>query len=399
MISAALPDSGCTHWGLESQRTLGRRGCASQSGKASSFAVRLVVAGLVATVPLAFACSTATGPADAAADDASDQSLFQDFQATDNAQGDQYGPDSADPDGADAEPPDTTIPDDFQGLLDLPLEDEHDSAAPDVEEDFAQPDTTPLCVANGNGKLEFAELPALKAFGAIATFVQNKNGTLAAVPKPEGTYDAACDCLRWDFSKITSQDEEVYDSVLPLESFWFGDYFPGGQFVQFFGNDSLGIYSLDESGLYLHGLASVEEGQTRIAYSEPVPMVKLPMKLGDNWSREDVQAEGLYEGQEYPWNTGVTGTVTIEHSFFFAVDKAGKLKSVSGEFDVWRLSVDLTMTVYNSMALTPVATQHYKLLLFLTECTGLVARVRSQEGELKTDFTQATEFRRWGGVP
>lgn len=362
----------------------------------------------LALLTLVSACSAGSvNQADVADDVQGDQTLFNDVEEGDLRAQDGISEDSQSGDqdstGLDTDlPKDTMIPDDFQGLLDIPEPDLAKDTAEDVSEVEAwQPlDTNPgLCTPNENWVLEYDELPALKAMGAIATFTQNKAGTLAVVPNPAGKYDAGCDCLKWDFSAVNPADEEVYDSVLPLESFWFGQFYPNAMFVQFFGNDSLGVYSLDETGLYLHGLASVEEGQTRLAYATPIPLVKLPMKLGDNWSSEDVDAEGLFEGETYPWNTGLTGELSVQHSFYFSVDKKGLAKTVSGEFPVLRLTVDITMKVLNSMMPNPVAVQHYKLNLYMTECTGLVARIRSQEGELKTDFTNATEYRRWGGLP
>ncbi|GEM_PF-1551896 len=294
------------------------------------------------------------------------------------------------------EPEDLT---DHQGLLDLPLQEAAEETEDGYIPEVFYPDTTnPLCEGNGNGILEYEELPALKAMGAVATFTQNKAGSVVSVPNPGGKYDEECNCLRWDFSAVSEADEKVYDSVLPVESFWFASRYEGAQFVQFFGNDTLGIYSLDESGLYLHGLASVKEDFTSLVYDTPVPMLSLPMQLGDNWKRENVKAEGLFEGEEYPLNTGVTGVVSVDHSFYFAVDKSGRIKTISGEFDVLRVITDVTMNVRNSMAPNPFATVRYKLALYLAECTGLVARVRSQENELKTDFDKATEFRRWGGL-
>ncbi len=364
-------------------------------------------------IPLLLALASCTSPssnlADLTSDLGQDSSLFNDVVVPDGQLGDQDSPgdgtqtdlssDGQDPDDQTG-PKDTMVPDDFQGLLDLPDPDVNPPQDA-VEAEAWQPlDTTPaLCSPNQNWILEYEELPALKAMGAIATFTQNKAGTLATVPNPAGKYDAVCDCLKWDFSAVNPADEEVYDSVLPLASFWFGQYYPDADFVQFFGNDSLGIYSLDSTGLYLHGLASIEEDVTRLVYEEPIPLVKLPMKLGDNWSSEEVPAQGLYEGDEYPLVTPVTGTLSVEHSFYFAVDKKGLVKTVSGEFPVLRLTVDITMKVLNSLMPNPVAVQRFKLNLYMTECTGLVARIRSEEGELETDFTGATEYRRWGGMP
>lgn len=286
----------------------------------------------------------------------------------------------------------------FQGLLDLEPADAGADAppGPDAGPDLG-PDTpvNPFCTPDGDGLLTAAELPALAAQGAIATFTQNAPGTTTEVPPLEGTWDEACDCTRWDFSAPAAGDETVYDSVLPVESFWFSDRYPDADFVQSFGGGSLGVYLLDADGLALAGIASAAEGETALVYDPPLVLVSLPMGAGDAWQGAG-EAAGLFEGQEYPWDTGLTGELSIHHSLDGEVLDTGRIVVPAGHFDGWRVGVDLTMEVWNNLAFVPVASERVKIALYLTECTGLIARVRSVAGENADDFTIATEYRRLG---
>lgn len=297
---------------------------------------------------------------------------------------------------ADVPPADTD--DLFQGLLDLEPADAADDSppGPDTSPDVP-PDTpvNPFCIPDGDGLLTAAELPAMAAQGAIATFTQNAPGTTVEVPDLDGTWDATCGCTRWDFTAPAAGDETVYDSVLPVASFWFADRFPDADFVQSFGGGVLGIYLLDDDGLALAGIASAAEDETALAYHPPLTLIALPMGAGDAWQGAG-EAVGLFEGQEYPWDTGLTGALSIHHSLDGQVLDTGRISVPAGSFDGWRVGVDLTMEVWNNLAFVPVASERVKIALYLTECTGLIARVRSTAGENADDFGSATEYRRLG---
>ena len=286
----------------------------------------------------------------------------------------------------------------FQGLLDIEPSDHgaDTPALPETNPDVpADTPVNPFCTPNDDGVLTAAELPALAAQGAIATFTQNTAGSTVDVPPLAGAWDADCGCTAWDFGAAAPEDEIVYDSVLPVESFWFGDRYPDADFVQSFGGGNLGIYVLDEDGLALAGIASAADGETALAYTPPLKLVALPMGAGDSWQGAG-EASGLFEGQEYPWDTGMTGELSIHHALDGAVLATGRIIVPAGTFEGWRVGVDLTMEVWNNLAFAPVASERVKISLYLTECTGLIARVRSTPGEYADDFEAATEYRRLG---
>ncbi len=73
----------------------------------------------------------------------------------------------------------------------------------------------------------------------------------------------------------------------------------------------------------------------------------------------------------------------------------GRITVPAGSWDVLRLLLDLRMEVGYLMG-APLAVERFKIYDFLAECVGLVARVRSTEGELDSFFGQATEYKRLG---
>lgn len=280
------------------------------------------------------------------------------------------------------------------GLLDLPQEFSQ-TAETLVPGDLTH-DLAAICQGNNDGVLQASEVPALEAMGAVVAFTRNPFGSVVQVPDLNGSFDNACNCYRWDFRAVGDNDGLVYDGVMPLDAFWFDSFMADGDFVQSFGDGLMGAYSLEDDGLYLVGLASQQEDYTALSYKPPVPLLKLPMELGDSWTQNKASASGLYEGQSFPWNTGLTGTVTIEHTFQCRVDRKGFVQVPAGEFPVWRVMTDITMEVRNSLNPVPVATVTRKVVMWVSECYGLVARVGSREGETEDSFTQATEFRRLG---
>ena len=282
--------------------------------------------------------------------------------------------------------------DGFQGLLDLTLDfgpGPETGGGPGL--DLQEP---PLCAPNGDGVLTAAELPTV--IGAVAAFTEGPPGQTVAVPQPGGTWDGDCACHLWDFTATGPGDVQVWDGVLPASGKWFDGEIPGGDFVQTFGGGLLGVYSLQEDGLYMVGLASVAEDWTALRYDPPVRLLSLPMALGDSWSTQDAEAIGRFEGTAYPLDTGFTGVLSVEHTYSGKVDKRGRVEVPAGGFDAWRVVVDVTMVVRNSIAPLPVASVHRKVVLFMAECSGLVARLRSVEGEVNDDFAAATEYRRFG---
>jgi len=192
----------------------------------------------------------------------------------------------------------------------------------------------------------------------------------------------------WDFSEQAASDERVQASVSPLVDHWYEASFPGGQFVLATdfgaGSNVDGIYSLDDEGLWLHGVASREEdppaGTTLLPYDRPVAVYRFPMQPGDAWTEVGVLSGGQLAGLPY------NGTDTYE----VEVDGTGRL-------DLPYISFEQTYRVRIHVVVAPAVggvTTSRRQVSFLFECFGEVAQVTSRVDEPARDFGTAAEIRR-----
>jgi hypothetical protein len=76
-----------------------------------------------------------------------------------------------------------------------------------------------------------------------------------------------------------------------------------------------------------------------------------------------------------------------QEKWVFSVDLRGTTKVPAGSFDTLRVRMGYTQT-YGLLVTTRI------IYLHVAECYGAVARVRSQDNETSSDFTQAAEYRR-----
>lgn len=296
---------------------------------------------------------------------------------------------AADDSGA---PADDASPGDFPAdpAVDLapePGADPGTDAAPDPGTDSPGP----ACTPDGDGTLRADEVPVF--LGAAVRYTV-RAGDAAPVPDLAG---APCDAgLCWDFAAPVDGDEVQMDVVKPVADWWFGAGFPDDAFVVDLQPGMLAVYRHDASALWMLGMASASDGadRVRLAYDPPVPILKFPLAKGDTYEVE-TEASGRYDGYDYPMVT-MGGTVRVFHTYRFTANGRGRVTVPLGTFDALRLLLDLRMDVRNSLNPTPLATQRFKVYDFLSECVGLVARIRSDEGEVRTFFTEATEYRRLG---
>jgi len=235
------------------------------------------------------------------------------------------------------------------------------------------------CVPNLDGRIDSGELtPAL---GVPSNFLITAPGTTVTID-PVGVVNAEGK-REWDFSASQDDLSGTFEARA-IEGLWYADDFPAGEFaVQLeAGGDIEGIYSHDEDGLWLHGLASVTAaGNTLVVYDQAVQLYRFPLELGDEWvtvgESSNAQLRGLpYAGKD---------TYRIE------VVDAGLL-----------MLPDLTFTqalrVRTEVTAQPVAgaTVSRRQQSWLFECFGEVQRATSQDGESNPDFTVAAQLRRLG---
>jgi hypothetical protein len=270
----------------------------------------------------------------------------------------------------------------------------HDPGTPDLAPEPASPDLPPdvfppACTPDDDDLITAAESPVL--LGASVSYTVS-SAAVVEVPTLQGE---PCDAgLCWDFSAKAAGDATAVDTVRPVADFWFAARFPADAFALPLG-DSLGVYRKTATSLDLLGLAAAAEGGDWLVYSEPVPLLVFPLAKGAAWTAE-VEGTGRYQGTDYPADYGALGKVRVFHAYDCEVSGAGDAKVPAGTFRALRVRTDLRMEVRNSLNPIPLAVQRFRVYDFVTDCLGLVARVRSREGETATWFDQATEYRRLG---
>lgn len=229
------------------------------------------------------------------------------------------------------------------------------------------------CVPDHDGTITREEVPL--APGLRATF----RIAIDATVDTAGTEDG--DGVRhWDLSGELAGDHSALVELLPLGDEWYGGDFPGASYAARLSDeeDLLGVFEITDDALLLRGVVSPDDGLTRteLTYDPPVVVLSFPVERGDRWSTES-DASGLA--------LGVFAFAT--ETYDSEADLAGVLRTPFGEFDVQRVHV----TLNRSVAGFPTTVHTH---LFVSECFGTVASIRSQDDEGEIDFTEAAEVRR-----
>ncbi len=244
------------------------------------------------------------------------------------------------------------------------------------------------CVGDGDGVVAFDEVMVDPTAAILAAYVVNRPDTSVVVAGEA-----------WDLSGVdVEQDEVVSVGPASLAGRWYADHFPADAFDALLDAPSgmMGVYRLDEgeSALMLLGIAAQEVGDY-LVYDPPVPMLRFPLADGDAWSADDATAEGSVGGETYPQDLGIDGVVTLVHTYAMEVDGEGTVDLPIGAIDALRVRVEHRQEAHNSVA-GLVAADSSRATLFVAECLGTVARLRSLPDEVDPDFSEATEVLRLG---
>ena len=240
------------------------------------------------------------------------------------------------------------------------------------------------CVGDGDGVLGPGELQAAADLDLRVSFVVNG----VDVERPADP---------WDLAPPLAADDRLLElGPRPLDDFWFADHFPEAQFVALLdaATATWGAHRLDEDGLWLLGLAGEEATATVLVYDPPVPLAPLPLAVGDAWS-VDASAVGVVDGELFPRDLGPDGVLSLRHRWAFEALDSGAARLPLGTLPALRLRATVTTEAHNSAA-GLVASDLQRVDLYLAECLGLVARVRSRVDEPAEDFSIATEILRLG---
>ncbi|MBT3217514.1 MAG: hypothetical protein HN348_00350 [Proteobacteria bacterium] len=255
------------------------------------------------------------------------------------------------------------------------------------------------CVPDGDGRVSFDEFSADPSLGINAIYTTNAPGGAVNVPSMAGTSNGD-GTFGWDFSSVAVADQSWTVAIAHPEELWFASYFPEATYIV--GMDAsesvYGVYRVDAAAerLELLGMATADKYKAGlIKYEEPVVVFEFPLSYERSWQSGRVKASGRWEGTDYPVDFGLAGEVTLQHSYGFEVDRRGTVAVPLGSFDVLRLRSNQLMEAVNSITGT-FASEKTILYFYIAECTGLVARVRSTDGETDPDFNEASEYLRLG---
>jgi len=260
---------------------------------------------------------------------------------------------------------------DLSGGIDTDAGPRPDMAQPGAPDGYSPDALTAGCPFNQDGIIQRLEVPAMAGLGGF--FHANQGGQVVPVnvKKMAGA---------WDFSVVGAGDEKIFDGLSsPAGTWWAGD-FPNASYAQLADaeNDLLGVYKIDEDKLSLLGIVSRTDGfsATKLVYAQPIEVLRFPLSTTSAWTS----------------TSNVSGTASgiaffASETWSMRVDDSGTAKTPAADFPVLRLRVDYQQTWGFSVT-------RRIIYLYLTECYGTVARVRSKNGETATDFTEASEYRR-----
>ncbi|MCB9734804.1 MAG: hypothetical protein H6745_19640 [Deltaproteobacteria bacterium] len=229
-----------------------------------------------------------------------------------------------------------------------------------------------VCAPNGDGVVERREMPlaaGLHATYAIATDVDFDTHAVVA----------ANGANTWDLSSFPGDQRTLVEALDPAD-FWFGDSFADATYATRLATDSdlLGVFRVDADGLWLLGVVSPAGGFTRteLSYSPPAKLLAFPLSVGAHWESTSTV-------------TGVTSGVATfaSESYTGDVDAAGVVTTPFADFPVLRAIVQLDRLVGAAL--------YYDVQqLYVAECFGTVASVRSGPYESGPELDAAAEIRR-----
>jgi hypothetical protein len=253
-----------------------------------------------------------------------------------------------------------------------------------VHDLYTPGDPQPLpCLPNLDGKIVASEMKPV--IGASTSYLIPPMGTTRDI-NIVGAVDGSGHHT-WDWSVDLADDQVVHIAASKIDDKWYAASFPDAGFVTPFdaADTTDAIYKIDDSALWLLGLASVDphpsNGQTLLVYMSPVALFQFPIAPGASWKSVGEVRSSMLHGLPY------AGRDTYD----VRVDAAGTIALPDLSFTQAH-RVRTTVTVEPAAGIT--STQ--KQVSFLFECFGEVARATSKLNEPNDDFTTAAEVRRLG---
>jgi hypothetical protein len=241
------------------------------------------------------------------------------------------------------------------------------------------------CVPNLDGKIHAWELTP--QIGISAGYLVSPSGTdrevdLAGERNVEGK-------LVWRLGVDYADDRVAKIEATALDDKWYASSFQlkEGVFVTpiDLGGSTEGVYTHDDTGIYLHGIASKvqdpPEGKTLLVYSTPIALYKFPIEPGASWA-----------------TTSEVKNATLRGLPFASRDTYEMKVDAAGELGLPDFVLTQALRVRTFVRIVPAAGQEttQRQTGFLFECLGEVARATSKLNEPNEGFTTASELRRLG---
>jgi hypothetical protein len=235
------------------------------------------------------------------------------------------------------------------------------------------------CVPNLNGVITAAQMqPAL---GITEFFYVTTANQPVELDSNQGS---------WNLSGSVANDAGFPLEATSLAGKWYATSFPTGQFTAFIdaAGTTEGIYSADDSGIYLLGSASTQQapasGEVLLPYTTPVALYQFPLTVGATWTSTGMVTDGIFDGIPY---AGVD-------TYVVTVDSEGSLVLPQMTFtQVLRVRTDVA--VHPDVGVVSTKT----LDSYLFQCLGEVARATGVLDDPTQDFTTASEIRVLGLEP
>lgn len=241
------------------------------------------------------------------------------------------------------------------------------------------------CVPNLDGKIESKEL--VPQIGIPATYLVSPAGKERVVDvvgktNPQGK-------TQWAFSADFADDQVAKLAAQKIDGKWYASSFaavPNPVVVAIdVGGRTEGVYTQDETGFFLHGVASstpdASEGKTLLVYTQPIMLYRFPLQPGAAWTSTAEVKNGTLRG--LPFASRDTYDVKVDGS---------------GELGLPDFVITQAMRVRTNVTISPsagkVTTQ--RQVGFIFECLGEVTRATSKLDEPEENFTVASEVRRLG---
>ncbi|HEY8079014.1 MAG TPA: hypothetical protein VIF62_33005, partial [Labilithrix sp.] len=245
------------------------------------------------------------------------------------------------------------------------------------------------CLPNLDGVIDANELAPV--LGVNATYLVSPAGKERMVDVA-GVVDADGKLTFPAFAVDYADDQAVALAASALDGKWYAGSFTGltDPFVTPIdvADRTEGVYTHDDHGFYLHGVASTTEnppeGKTLLVYTAPVALYQFPLKPGDAWTSVGEVKNGTFRGLPY------AGRDTYD----VKIDGAGTLPLPD-----FILTQALRARTLVTVAPAAGTTTTQRQVSFLFECLGEAARATSDLNEPNENFTQASELRRLGLAP